>query len=404
MRGSIDPVARTRRVALHRLHVTIGRVSRSGGAFPDPRTFEQNTDAEQGHWYELARVSLQAGTARVRDDADAALVDALRLALVEDAAKVEAAVERAPSPFVARHLWRIVDRVWRAPEHDGAESIVPFAMPVVVVAGATGEMETHVCAVLPDVQALVDCMRQGQALRGNHMLGFGHGLVSASALSISALARWRSLRAPGTNVAEAMAAALAPADIPIRHGEFVHLRFLPGWAIAPRSVDLFADRSVGKWAAGATQELVRMLHCAHASVLALPRAPQTPLAARHDGLTAQREVSAQLFASNAIRTVRASRGEPVAVISGHRAADAPGGGELRLSISSPLEPRDAQGFRCPIQPIEPVSAPLSMLLDLLHDCRVTEVHLVAGVHPERGPRGMPLFFNRDTIPEGALLQ
>lgn len=373
-------------------------------AFTDPRRFAASQQGVHADWYALARTSLAADTAHVRDHADAALGDALGRALAHDAADVETAVDRAPSAFIARHLWRIADSVWRACAGDDALAITPFALPVVIITGArdgtpgTGRLS----AVLPDVHAVAQCLRQGDALRGNQMLALADVLVSASALAISALPRWARLREIAGDVHD-VAREFTPADIMLTPGESVHVRYMVGSAMAARGVDLLRESAVGRWGATVTRELVRQLASTQASVLALPRAPQTPLVARHEGLVAQREVSAQLFASNAIRAARASTGEPVAVISSHRAPDAPGGGELRLSISSLLEPRDAQGFRCPIYPIEPVSAPLSMLLDLLHDCRVTDTRLVAGVHPDNAA-GMPLFFKPDTIPEGALLQ
>ena len=115
--------------------------------------------------------------------------------------------------------------------------------------------------------------------------------------------------------------------------------------------------------------------------------------------SAQRDVSAQLFASNALRQLRASVGEPVAVISAHRADDAPGGGELRLSLSSVLEPRDAQGFRCPVYPWERVVDVATMLVELLRDCRVGDIRAVAGVHADRDAlTGGPLLFKPETIP------
>jgi len=92
-------------------------------------------------------------------------------------------------------------------------------------------------------------------------------------------------------------------------------------------------------------------------------------------------------------------GEPAAVISAHRAADAPGAGELRLSLSSPFEPRDAQGFRCPVYPWERVVDVATMLVELLHDCRVTDIRAVAGVHADRDPlTGGPLLFKPETLP------
>jgi hypothetical protein len=104
-------------------------------------------------------------------------------------------------------------------------------------------------------------------------------------------------------------------------------------------------------------------------------------------------VGAQLFASNAIRKLRAAVGEPSAVISAHRCAAAPGGGELRLSVSSPFDPRQAEGFRCPLFPTDRVGDVASMLVDLLVDCRVTDVRVLPGIHPDRDPQtGMMLLF------------
>src|SRR6185295_5098481 len=114
--------------------------------------------------------------------------------------------------------------------------------------------------------------------------------------------------------------------------------------------------------------LSRQLKSGAASVLALPRAPQRPLRAVWQGRVAHREVGAQVFASSAIRKLRASTGEPSAVISAHRAPDALHGGELRLSLSSPFEARDAEGFRCPLYPQDRVADVVAMLLDLLQDC------------------------------------
>jgi hypothetical protein len=145
--------------------------------------------------------------------------------------------------------------------------------------------------------------------------------------------------------------------------------------------------------------LGRQLAVPGASVLALPRPPQPLPAALASGRAAQRDVSAQLFASNAVRQLRASVGEPAAVISSHRTSDAPGGGELRLSLSSPFEPRDAQGFRCPVYPWERVVDVGTMLVELLHDCRVTDIRAVAGVHADRDAvTGGPLLFKPETIP------
>ncbi len=182
----------------------------------------------------------------------------------------------------------------------------------------------------------------------------------------------------------------------------MHLRLLAGTALARPGADLFGDARVGAWGMPFARELGRALGVGGVSVLALPRAPQRPLRAVAAGRAAQREVSAQIFASNALRRLRGSVGEPVAVISAHRAADAPGGGELRLSLSSVFEPRDAEGFRCPLHPLDRVGDVAAMLQDLLRDCRVTDVRVLSGVHPDRdAATGLPLLFKPETIPPGA---
>ena len=87
------------------------------------------------------------------------------------------------------------------------------------------------------------------------------------------------------------------------------------------------------------------------------------------------------------------------MISAHRAAAAPGGGELRLSLSSPFDPRPAEGFRCPLFPTDRVDDVAAMLRDLLRDCRVADVRIVPGVHADRDPQtGLPLLFKADAAP------
>ncbi len=265
-------------------------------------------------------------------------------------------------------------------------------------------------AELTNADEVAAILRVGRALGGSETIALSPVLVPAPRLGIAQLAQWhrvRELPAAGRQQEAASSGRLfESAPLCVRPGvEQAHLRFLVGTAMAARGRDLLADPSLERWAADLSRAVGRQLSTTGVSVLALPRAPARPLPAQHQGLVAQREVAAQLFATNAIRRFRASVGEPSAVISSHRAPDARGGGELRLSLSSPFDTRDAEGFRCPLQPIEAVGTPLAMLVDLLRDCRVHDIRLLAGVHPDRVPgSAMPLFFRADAVPDGALLQ
>ena len=72
-----------------------------------------------------------------------------------------------------------------------------------------------------------------------------------------------------------------------------------------------------------------------------------------------------------------------------------------MSLSSPLSPRDAQGFRCPLYAGERVDDVAVSLVDLLRDCRVADLRVVDGVHADRDPlTAGPLLFKPDTLPPG----
>ena len=95
------------------------------------------------------------------------------------------------------------------------------------------------------------------------------------------------------------------------------------------------------------------------------------------------------------RNQRASFGEPGVVVSSHRTDP----GELRISLSSPFGERDAEGFRCPLHPFERIEDVLKMIVDLFDACRVTDLRVLPGIHPDRDARtGLPLFYRADAVP------
>jgi hypothetical protein len=379
-------------------------------AIPDPRTFPHAAAAgpDAARLYALAEGSLAATTGQVAAVADATLGAALRAFLdAGDGAGLAGVFAGSPSVAVHRHLWRVLARQVDALSRTGDDdiAITVFALPVVVVAaidGAGPDARSTLPCVLDAPAALADVLREHGALGGNRNLGLANVLAGVDAIDLPrlpALLAWRGMRA----AADAGASRdLAPLPITLAgRGEGVHLRFLVGSAVAAAGRDLLRDGAVGAWGAPFARMLGRELAVPSVSVLALPRAPQSLLSAVHQGRAAQREVGAQLFAGNAIRAFRATVGEPVAVISAHRAPDAPGGGELRLSLSSAFAPRDAEGFRCPLYPLDQPGDVAAMLVDLVRDCRVADVRVLAGVHPDRVPgTGQRLLFKPETIPEG----
>ena len=370
----------------------------------DPRDFPISADAEHAPLLQLAQERLDATASARADELDrrliSALVERLQAGRGDELASLFAA---APSVAVARQLARRLIDAWteasRAVAVEGVAATV-FALPVVLLAGLdTPDAAATLPAVLDDVSPLAGILRQHGALAGNQTMGFANALVGADALDVARLPdllAWQSLSG---EVGPALR-DVGPAPIEVAPGQGnVHLRFVVGSALAAPHADLFTESRIGDWGIPLARELSRQLAAPGVSLLALPRPPHTPLAALQQGRIAQREVAAQLFASNAIRRLRASVGEPSAVISAHRSDTAIGGGELRLSLSSPLDPRQAEGFRCPLYPVERVADVATMLIELLRECRVADIRVLAGVHADRDAQtGMTLLFKADTVP------
>jgi hypothetical protein len=373
----------------------------------DPRTPSETVAAAYSPLIELAEARLEAPSETRADEIDRALTGVLTERLRSGEALLLAdTIAAAPSVASARQLWRRLVDAWalasRADSGDGVAAAL-FAMPVVVIAGSQSDIDgspaaAAISGLLADTERLAAILREHGALAGNQTFGFANALVAADAVDVpklSQLLAWQTLAA-SVGVPER---DLPPTPIAVQPGQqSVHLRFLIGTALAARGTDILAATDMTGWAMPFALELARQLVSPMLSVLALPRAPQSPPAALQQGRAAQREVGAQLFASNAIRKLRAAVGEPSAVISAHRSTAAPGGGELRLSLSSPFDSRQAEGFRCPLFPTDRASDVAAMLVDLMRDCRVTDVRILPGVHADRDPQtGMTLLFKADAF-------
>jgi len=378
-------------------HATI-----DGMEIDDPRLFTAHAETLQSPLFEMAEASLVASSIARADEIDRALVMALAHRLIAgEGSFVAELLAAAPSAPVARHLWRRLSDAWREASRGEENSLTAtlFAIPLVLVAaGKDGDGE--IAGVLVDAVRIAAILREHRALGGSETFALAPPLVTSDAFDLARLPQllaWERQAADGG----VDHLDLHPTPIATKVGqEGVHLRFLAGVALAAPQADLLRETESAAGAMALAQELARQLAGPGYSVLALPRAPQSPLAALQQGRAAQRDIGAQLFASNAIRRLRASVGEPSAVISAHRCVGAPGGGELRLSLSSPFDPRRAEGFRCPLFAGDRAVDVARMLADLMRDCRVTDVQALPGVHADRDPAtGLTLLFKADAVAE-----
>ena len=374
----------------------------------DPRVWPpaEAAPVDAAALHALAASSLGAATGQDSDRDDARVQSALTGMV--DAGEGEELAEvfsSAPSAAIYRHLWRLLARAETTVRGD-AITMTLFAFPLAIVAGLDDAQAATVTlpGTLPDASAVSALLREHGALRGNQAFSLVNALANAASIDIAALPRLLSWRTLAASDGAQTSREVAPAPIRIAAGEAgVHLRFLLGSALAAPGAALLADAGTGKWGIPLTRELGRQMTPAGVSLLVLPQAPAPLCAALARGRAMQREVSAQLFASNAIRRLRASTGEPVAVVSAHRAPDAPCGGELRVSLSSVFDPAAAEGFRCPLYPSDSVGEVAEMLIGLMRDCRVPDVRVLPGVHGDRDPEsGLLLLFKGDAVPPAPL--
>ena len=374
----------------------------------DPRAWPSTAAAGDARvLHQAAAGAMAAPTAREADAWDEQARALLAAAIARgDGAALARWLAAAPSAAVARHLRRLLSDVERDGfDADGLHTTL-FALPLIVVAAITeGERSVVLDGVLEQAPALAQMLRDARALGGWETFALASVVVGADAVEIPALpALLAHARLPETTAEFASALDLPPAPMEASGtNERVFLRFAVGAVLAPPGVDPFADTRIGQWGIALSRALADAWRAPGVSLLALPRPPQRLVQAVQTGRAAQREVSAQIFASNAIRTLRASYGEPTAIVSAHRCAEAEGGGELRVSLSSPFAPKAAEGFRCPVYAYESVQEVGAMLETLLVDCRVTAVRFVPGVQADVDPvTGGPLFFKEAgaSVPSG----
>jgi hypothetical protein len=371
----------------------------SVASLADPRTFPAARigDPALATRYALAQAAIDASTGNEADTLDATLREWLRTSLTSPGGALESALANAPSVAVGRHLRRLLADIEQG--DDAARSKLRttlFAMPLILVAALEpGTTPVTLPGVLPQA-TLAAVLRDARAFGGCETFAISPSLVATGAIDIAALPALlaHAHLEDDTTALVRDGLDVAPAPIAVETlTERTHLRYVTGAVLTPPHLDPLRESAIARWGIPLSQALTKALRAPQVTLLALPRPPERLVNAVQAGRAAQREVSAQVFASNAIRKLRASFGEPTAVLSAHRDAAAPGGGELRLSLSSPFATREAEGFRCPVYPYETVGDVATMLDTLLRDCRVADVRVMSGVHPDIDTvTGGPLFF------------
>ena len=368
---------------------------------PDPRAFPIYEGNPANPLIDLALASLAAELGVIQEKRDTELREHIaHLLVANNTSDISDALVRAPSLAVQRHVTRLL-----ASAHvdagrtrgDAALLATVFAIPVVIVAG--NPTPVNIPGALPNINTFVALMKEHGALRGNQTFALSNALAASSAFALEKLPASLDWWAPLPDRADSPVRVERAAMAVPANQESVFLRFIVGTALAGPGVDLMTENDTGKWGMPFTQTFATQLGGGTLSLLALPRPPRSPLAALFQGRAAQREVSMQLFATNAIRKFRASVGEPEAVISAHRTAN---GGEVRLSLSNPFDEKGAEGFRAELHATDRAQDVAVAMQDLLRECNVESVTVLADVFPDMDSEtNLPMLFRADALEDAA---
>jgi len=353
---------------------------------PDPRAWRAPSAESPLHAFVAASL---AGDVSARA--------ALRLELDEwldrgEDAAVETLLREAPSAAAYRHVQQLLAKLVNKPARGETVIARLFALPLVIVAGARKVMSLP--GALPDIAAVSALLEQHGVLGAGRNFGLGNALCAIETLSClrpRLLRQWAAQLRTGGAPLELAGSAMAVS--PGR--EEVHLRFLVGASVVPAHVPSVTETgsNVGAWGMAMTKLLARQLAQPGLEVLPIPRPPVALYLAADAGRAAQIELAFSLFLSNAVRRFRMAVGDPAVVLSAHRTDG--GGTELRISLSSAFDESLLEGFRWPLYPADDMSEVLNKINNLIQECKLGDVQVMAHVAPDLHVRGGRFFAVRD---------
>ena len=311
-----------------------------------------------------------------------ALVETMReLAASARDAEIGGLLAAAASQPVYARLWQaLCAAIEKPPQHEDGVATRVFAIPWVIVCGA-GSAATLPC-ILPNVGEIARTLEANGVFGASRNLGLSNALCSLEALEAlrpSEILAWSQSSTPRD---------LPPAPIHVTRGaEAVHVRFLPGAAIAPAHLPDIVETgsNIGQWGTAALRAMTAQLATAGVQILPMPRPPAGLYTAALAGRRAGIEAAFNLFMSNAVRRFRMAVGDPSVTLSAHA------GGELRVTLSSAFDESLVEGFRWPLHPADDLAEIERTLTSLIWECRLSQPHYASGVLPDRSPTGAVLF-------------
>jgi len=355
-------------------------------SLPDPRQYTPVAPKN-----ELIRLTLAVLDAANADDRglwqselNAALVGYLER---NELLPLSVALAMLPSQEAYRTLWLALREA--AERNPNGATTLPFALPVVLVAGS--RQKTTLAGELANIDEINALLREHGVFAAGSDAALSAKLIHPDTLAGLNSSRLFYLAQDAAGLARTLdQLPAAPLEL---NGEGVFLRYLVGQVTVAEGGEPLVrfGAAVNSWGLGLRKLLNAALDQDGVTLFPIARAPQPVMQAMVAGGAARQDVALEVFASSQIRALRELGKEPVAIASAHD------NGELRFTVSAPGDERNWKGFVWPLSPLDSVERIVGTFRELMVDCQVNDVRLLPEVAADKQD-DIPLFFTADDLP------
>ncbi|GLS05132.1 hypothetical protein GCM10007860_22820 [Chitiniphilus shinanonensis] len=354
---------------------------------PDPRLYPR-VNPQNPVIRALMSYLTETDAAAAAGKHDALAQQVRELLATHDHYALNGALTQAPSQEAYKALWQVLRNEVETPPAGAASWAVPFVLPIVLVAGARGQ------TTLPgrvDGDAVLALLRQHGVIAPDAECRLSGALVhpgDLAAVNPATLADWRD---PAQ--AEAIGRVVREAPVSFKD-EGVFLRFLVGSAIQQRDAApaIRLGGQVGAWGMPLAQAIGDALKLDGLTLFAIPRVPQSWLAAQEAARVTHLETRLQVAASNALRSIRSKGRTPVATIAAHE------GGEIRITFSSLEDAERWEGFVWPLAPLDSAEHVRDFADALFRECQLDDIRVIDTVQPDKDGE-LPFFVTAHYLPK-----
>lgn len=303
----------------------------------------------------------------------------------QDHAGLNAAMTQVPSLEAYLELWTLLRKVVETAPADAAQYAIPFAIPLILVAGFKGT--TELAGQLSDIDAVLALLKQHDVIHKEADVWLSAKLVHGETLAgvnPSQLCQWRDQLQYASG---GLPLELSTAAMPLKD-EAVFLRFLVGVAIQKKdeAPAIRLDGNLGAWGMQLANLIGEQLKTNGVTLFPIPRTPMPWLTAGEAGRETQLETRLQLMASNALRSIRSKGRTPVICIASHENA------EIRITFSTLEDAERWEGFVWPLAPGDHVEKIHQYAVELFRECMVTDIRIIESVQPDKDESDKLPFF------------